>query len=154
MTIRLRARDLPVLIVVGILGVAVLWTTLVDLEVLSAERQWVPQWIVFLTVLVIPLVAIWDAAPNGRPSFLWALVAPLVGAFLLAHFYAFDTYGSPPYPRNSEAGDMPALAIYLGAAVALGTGIITWFRRRAGIALTVPVCLGCAVLVFFSNVFH
>ena len=154
MTARVRARDVPVFIVVGILGVAVLWATLADVEALSAERQWVPQWIVFLTVLVIPLVAIWDAAPGGRPSSLWALVAPLVGAFLVAHYYAFDTYGSPPYPRNSEAGDMPALAIYLGATVALGTGVITWFRRRAGIALTVPVCLGCAVLVFFSNVFH
>ena len=151
---RVSPRDVPVAVVVGVLGVAVAWMTLVDLDVLSSERQWAAQWIVFLTVLILPLVAIWDASPGGEPSGLWALVAPLVGAFLVAHYYAFDTYGSPPYPRNSEAGDMPALAVYLGATVALGTGIITWFRRRTGIALTVPVCLGCAVLVFFSNVFH
>jgi len=154
MTRRLQARDIPVLIVVGVLSAAVLWTTLADLEVLRVQRQWAPQWIVFLSVLVLPLVAVWDAAVPGEPSRLWTLVAPLVGAFLVAHFYAFDVYGSPPYPRNSEAGDMPALAIYLGAAIAIGTGIITWFRRRAGIALTVPVCFGCVVLVFFSNVFH
>ena len=154
MTMRVAARNAPVLIMVGALGLAVAWTLLVDLEVLPVERQWAPQWIVFLTVLVLPLVAIWDASPGGRPSPLWALVAPLVGAFLVAHYYAFDVYGSPPYARNSEAGDMPALAIYLGAAAALATGIFTWYRRRLGILATVIVCFGCAVLVFFSNVFH
>ena len=42
-------------------------------------------------------------------------------------------------------------ALILGA---LATGAVTWFRRRFGVVLTVPVCLGCAVLVFFSHVFH
>jgi hypothetical protein len=154
LTVRLYARDLPVLAVLGILGFAVGYTVLVDLEVLSAERQWGPQWIVFLTVLVLPLVAIWNAAPPGEPSTLWLFVAPLVGAYLVAHYYAFDVYDGPPYARNSMASDMPALAIYAGAAVALAIGYLTWYRRRIGVALTVAVCLGCAVLVFFSNVFH
>jgi hypothetical protein len=154
MTRRLRPRDLPVLIVVGVLSAAVLWTTLADLEVLRVQRQWAPQWIVLLTVLVLPLVAIWDAAPHRQASWLWAFVAPLVGAFLVAHFYAFDVYGEPPYSRNADAGDMPGWAIFGGASVAVATGIITWFHRRAGIALTVAVSLGCAILVFFSNVFH
>ena len=154
MTIRVTARDLPIFVVLGVLGLAVTWTVLVDLEVVPVSRQWVPQWIVFLTVLVMPLVAIWDAAVPGEPSRLWTFVAPLVGAFLVARYYAFDTYGSPPYPRNSEAGDMPALAIYLGAGTALATGIFTGFRRRLGVLATVIVCFGCIVLVFFSNVFH
>jgi hypothetical protein len=154
MTRRLQARDVPVLIAVGVLSVAVVWTTLVDLELLPVERQWAPQWIVFLSVLVLPLVAVWDAAVPGEPSRLWTLVAPLVGAFLVAHFCAFDVYGEPPYSRNADAGDMPGWAIFGGASVAVATGIITWFHRRAGIALTVAVSLGCAVLVFFSNVFH
>jgi hypothetical protein len=148
------SRDVPVILAVAALTVAVLWMTLVDLEVIPVGRQWAPQWIVFLTVLVLPLAAIWDAAPGSRPSPLWALVAPLVGAFLVAHYYAFDVYGTPPYSRNSEAGDMPGWAIVVGASVASATGLLTLLRRRAGIALTVPVCLGCAVLVFFSNVFH
>ncbi len=154
MTMRVTIRDVPVVIVVGILSAAVAWMTLVDLEVITAERQWAPQWIVFITVLLMPLVAVWDAAPHRQASWLWALVAPLVGAFLVAHFYAFDVYGEPPYSRNADAGDMPGWAIFAGASGAVATGIITWFRRRAGIALTVPVCLGCAALVFFSNVFH
>ena len=147
-------RDVPVILLVGALGFATVWMLLVDLEVLSVDRQWATQWIVYVTVLLLPLVAIWDAAVPGGPSRLWTFVAPLVGAFLVAHYYAFDTYGSPPYPRNSEAGDMPALAIYLGAGTALATGIFTAFRRRLGILSTVIVCFGCAVLVFFSNVFH
>jgi hypothetical protein len=154
LTVRVTARDLPVLAVLGILGVAVGYTVLVDLEALSAERQSGPQWIVFLTVLLLPLVAIWDAAPGREPSRFWAFVTPLVGAYLVAHYYAFDVYGGPPYTRNSTASDMPALAIYAGASVALATGVLTWYRRRIGNALTVPVCFGCAVLVFFSNVFH
>jgi hypothetical protein len=154
MTASVAPRDFPVAIVVGVLAIATLWTTLVDLKALPVERQWAPQWMVFLTVLVIPLVAIWDAAPHRQASWLWASVAPFVGAFLVAHYYAFDTYGSPPYPRNSETGDMPALAIYLGAGTVLATGIFTAFRRRLGILSTVIACFGCAVLVFFSNVFH
>ena len=154
MTKRLTIRDVPVVIVAAVLGAATIWTLLIDLEILSAERQWAPQWIVFMTVLVLPLAGIWDAAPGRRASALWAFVAPLVGAFLVAHYYAFDTYDGPPYSRNSEVGDMPALAIYLGAATALATGTVTWYRRRLGILATVIVCFGCAILVFFSNVFH
>ena len=45
-----------------------------------------------------------------------------MGAFLVANYYAFDVYDGPPYYRNSEAGDMPALAIYLGTLGALATG--------------------------------
>jgi hypothetical protein len=154
MTKRVATRTIPVLIIAGTLGLAVAWTLLVDVEVMTADRQWVPQWVVFLTVLIMPLGAMLDAAVRGEPSRLWTLVAPLVGAFLVAHYYAFDTYGSPPYLRNSEAGDMPALAIYLGAGTALATGIFTGFRRRLGMLSTVIVCFGCSVLVFFSNVFH
>ena len=85
---------------------------------------------------------------------LWTLVAPLVGAYLVAHYYAFDVYDGAPYYRNSEAGDMPGWAILGGASVAAATGALTWFHRRLGVGLTAPVCLGCAVLIFFSNVFH
>jgi hypothetical protein len=150
----MRARHVPVLIVLGALSVATMWMLLADLEVLSAERQWATQWIVYLTVLLLPLAAIWDGAPRVRPSRAWALVAPLVGAFLVAHYYAFDVYGEPPYARNATAGDIPGWAVVFGASVAAATGALTWFRRRAGIALTVPVSFGCAVLVFFTNVFH
>ena len=91
---------------------------------------------------------------SNEPLRLFALLAPLVGAFLVANYYAFDVYDGPPYYRNSEAGDMPALAVYLGTLGALATGFLTWHRRRFGVVVTVPVCLGCAVLVFFSHVFH
>jgi hypothetical protein len=151
---RLPRQDLPVLALVGALAVATNWTLLVDLEAVEPHRQWIPQQIVFLTVLLVPVVAFWQIVSRAKPSGLWALVAPLVGAYLVAHYYAFDVYDSPPYPRNANAGDMPGWAIFAGLSVAAVTGALTWSRRRVGVVLTVPVCLGCAVLSFFSNVFH
>jgi hypothetical protein len=153
MTTRLRLRDFPVVLMTGALATATVWMVLSDVEAVSPDHEWIPVQIVFLAVLLVPLVAAWELV-SGKPTALFALVAPLVGFFLLANYYAFDVYGTPPYYRRSEAGDMTALAVYLGALGALGTGLLTWYRRRFGVVLTVPVCLGCAVLVFFSHVFH
>ena len=151
---RLNARDVPVLLLLGAVGAATIWTLLVDLGLVTPQRQWIPQQVVFLAVLIVPLVALWQIVSPREPTGLWALVAPLVGAYLIAHYYAFDVYGEPPYSRNADAGDMPGWAIAAGASVAAATGVLTWSRRRPGVALTVPVCLGCSVLVFFSSVFH
>ena len=153
MTTRLRVRDLPVILLIGALATATAWMVLIDIEAASPDGHWIPVQIVFLAVLLIPLAAV-SQLVSGKPTALFALLAPLVGAFLVANYYAFDVYDGPPYYRNSEAGDMPALAIYLGTLGALATGFLTWVRRRFGVVLTVPVCLGCAVLVFFSHVFH
>jgi hypothetical protein len=152
-TMRFAPRDIPVLILVAALSVATVWMVLIDVEAVPPDRQWVPVQIVFLTVLLIALAAVWQLA-SGKPTGLFALLAPLVGVFVVAFYYSFDVYDGPPYYRNSEVGDMPALAVYLGALGALATGAVTWLRRRFGVVLTVPVCLGCAVLVFFSHVFH
>lgn len=146
-------RDIPVLILAGALSAATAWMVLIDVEAVSPQGHWIPVQIVFLVVLLIPLAAVWQLV-SGKPAVLFAVLAPLVGAFLVANYYAFDVYDGPPYYRNSEAGDMPALAVYLGALGALATGLLTLFRRRPGVVLTVPACLGCAVLVFFSHVFH
>jgi hypothetical protein len=153
MTTRLRVRDFRVVLMIGALATATIWVVLIDIEAIPADRQWVPVQIVFLAVLLIPLAAVWQLV-SGKPTRLFALLAPLVGLFLVANYYAFDVYGTPPYYRRSEAGDMPALAVDLATLGALATGAVTWFRRRFGVVLTVPVCLGCAVLVFFSHVFH
>jgi hypothetical protein len=153
MTTRLRVRDFRVVLMIGALATATIWVVLIDIEAIPADRQWVPVQIVFLAVLLIPLAAVWQLV-SGKPTRLFALLSPLVGLFLVANYYAFDVYGTPPYYRRSEAGDMPALAVYLATLGALATGAVTWFRRRFGVVLTVPVCLGCAVLVFFSHVFH
>jgi hypothetical protein len=152
-TLRLALRDIPVLVLVGALAAATIWTVLADLEAVPPNHEWIPVQTVFLAVLVVPLAAAWQLI-SGKPTGLFALLAPLVGLFIVANYYAFDVYGTPPYYRRSEAGDMPALAIYLGAFGALATGFLTWHRRRFGVVLTVPVCLGCAVLIFFSHVFH
>jgi hypothetical protein len=151
--VTMRFRDFPVVLLAGALATATVWMVLIDFEAVSPHHQWIPRQIVFLCVLLIPLAAAWQLA-SGKPTALFALLAPLVGVFLVANYYALDVYDGPPYYRNSEAGDMPALAVYLGASVALATGLLTWFRRRFGLVLTVPVCLGCAVLAFFSLVFH
>lgn len=151
---RLAARDIPILMLVGFLCVTSMWTVLIDVEAVPPDRQWIPQQMVFLAVLIVPLLGVWQIASPRKLTSLWVLVAPLVGAYLVAHYYAFDVYDGPPYYRNAKAGDMPGWAILAGASVAAATGALTWFRRRLGVGLTAPVCLGCAVLIFFSNVFH
>jgi hypothetical protein len=151
---RIMARDLPVIGLVAALFVAAVWIVLVDVEVIGVDHDWIPPLVVFYGPFLVLIVAVWQAVLRQGASGWWALIGPLFGACLIGIFYSFDVYGEPPYPRNSEAGDMPALAVYLGAAGALATGILTWFRRWSGIALTVPVCFGCAVLAFFSHVFH
>jgi hypothetical protein len=154
MTMRVAARDVPVLALICVIGVATVWTLLGDVELVSPHRQWVGQEIVALAVLIVPFVALWHVVSQREVTGLWAFVAPLVGAYLVAHYYAFDVYDSPPYSRNADAGDMPGWAIVVGASVAAATGALTRFHQRLGIVMTVPVCLGCYVLVFFSNVFH
>lgn len=151
---RPAARDLPVMLLVASLAVATGWTLLADSEIVRPHGQWIAQQMVFLAVLIVPLVGLWQIVSPIRPTGLWTVVAPLVGAYLVAHYYAFDVYDGAPYYRNSEAGDMPGWAILGGASVAAATGALTWFHRRLGVGLTAPVCLGCAVLIFFSNVFH
>ena len=151
---RLAARDLPVMLLVAWLAVATGWTLLVDLAIVRPHGQWIPQQMVFLAVLIVPLVGLWQIVSPMKLTGLWTLVAPLVGAYLVVHYYAFDVYDGAPYYRNSEVGDMPGWAILGGASVAAATGALTWFHRRLGVGLTAPVCLCCAVLIFFSNVFH
>jgi hypothetical protein len=153
MRTRLAVRDLPVMLLAAALGVATGWLVLTDVELVSIERDWVPGAIVFFAGLLVPFVAALELVP-GKPTSFWALVAPLVGAFLVAQYYSFDAYDGRPYYRVSEAGDMPALVVYAAASTALAIGVLTWFRRGVGVALTVPVCLACGVLVFFTRVFH
>ena len=129
------------------------WLLLVDLEVIPTGRAWAPTAIVYLVVLLIPLAAVWQLA-SGEPTRLFALLAPLLGLFLLAAFYSFDVYGEPPYQRNSEASDMPAAVVYVAVAGAMYTGVYTWYRGRPGVVLTVAACFGLSVLIFFSHVFH
>ena len=153
MTMRTALRDLPVMLLVAALAVAVVWLGLIDLELASVDLDWVPRIVGLLAVLLMPLAAMWQFFWREKPS-IWALVAPLVGAYLVAYYFAFDIYGLPPYSRNSVGGDMPGWAIAVGAAAAVGTGVLTWFHRSLGIVLTVPVSWACYVLAFFSSVFH
>jgi hypothetical protein len=111
---------------------------LVDLEAVPPDHEWIPVQTVFLAVLLIPLAAVWQLA-SGKPTGLFALLAPLVGVFVVAFYYSFDVYDGPPYYRNSEAGDMPALAVYLGTLGALATG--SWLAPGLpflAVALSLP----------------
>ncbi len=86
MTMRLARRDIPVLILVGALAMATVWMALIDVEAASPDGHWIPVQIVFLAVLLIPLAAVWQLV-SGKPTALFALLAPLVGAFLVANYY-------------------------------------------------------------------
>jgi membrane protein implicated in regulation of membrane protease activity len=79
---------------------------LIDVEAISPHRQWIPVQIVFLAVLLIPVAAVWQLS-SGKPTVLFVVLAPLVGVFLVAFYYAFDVYGTPPYYRTPRPGTCP-----------------------------------------------
>ena len=93
-------------------------------------------------------------ARSGRAPAAAALLAPAAGAFLLAFFYTFDPYYLPTLIRYSERDFVPPPLVFALAALALAAGLGTLLRRRAGLVLSVPAILACALAAFWAGVGH
>jgi hypothetical protein len=93
------------------------------------------------------------ARPERAPA-LSALLAPAAGAFLLAYFHAFDPYYLPTLIRYSERDFVPPALVYALAAAALAVGAVTLLRPRAGLALSVPTIVVCALAAFWARIGH
>jgi hypothetical protein len=83
-----------------------------------------------------------------------ALLAPAAGGFLLAHFYTFDSYYLPTLVRYAERNFIPPAVVFVLVGLSLAAGLATLHRRRAGLALSVPLILACALTAFFTGVGH
>lgn len=95
------------------------------------------------------LVGVGRAAPA-----LSALLAPAAAAFLLAYFYTFDSYYLPTLIRHSERDFIPPIVVFALVALSLAAGLAALKWRRAGLALSVPLILACALTAFFTGVGH
>jgi hypothetical protein len=89
-----------------------------------------------------------------RPTPLAALLAPSAAAFLVAHFYTFDSYYLPTLIRLSDRDFMPPALVFSVAGVAIASGLLTRVRPWLGLALSAPSILACALTAWFSSVGH
>jgi hypothetical protein len=83
-----------------------------------------------------------------------ALLAPAAGAFLLAYFHTFDPYYLPSLIRYSERDFVPPALVYALVAAAFAVGVLTFLRRRAGLVLSVPTILACALAALWAGIGH
>lgn len=89
--------------------------------------------------------------PTPAPA---ALLAPAAGAFLLARFYAFDPYYLPTLIRYSERDFVPPVVVFVLAALSLAAGLVTLWRPRLGLSLSVASIIACAPTAWFVAVGH
>ena len=93
-------------------------------------------------VLVVVLVAIVGTAAVAfrRRHDQWFAAIPLAAAaWMVAHYYAFDSYYLPTHRRFSDAGSVPAAWIYGVALVGVGVAVLSR-RARASVPLYVLLC--------------
>lgn len=83
-----------------------------------------------------------------------ASLAPAAAAFLLAYFYTFDSYYLPSLIRYSERDFVPPVVVFVLVGLSLAAGLVTLRRRRAGLALSVPLILACALTAFLTGAGH
>jgi hypothetical protein len=82
------------------------------------------------------------------------LLAPAAAAFLLAYFHTYDPYYLPTLIRYSERDFVPPALVYGLVGVAFAVGLVTLLRRRAGLVLSVPTILACALAAFWAGIGH
>jgi hypothetical protein len=82
------------------------------------------------------------------------LVPVAAAAYMVAHYYAFDTYYLPTLRRFCDGGAVPAALVYGVALAALVVAVA--IRRRPGAApvLTPFVLLVCGVIVLAQGTGH
>ena len=96
------------------------------------------------------------AALGRRAVRRWpALLIPVAAAiYLIAHYYAFDSYYLPTLRRFSDDGNIAARWIYVVAACALGVGGVIALLPRIGLALLPFVLLVVGVFVVGEGIGH
>jgi hypothetical protein len=114
------------------------------------------QAVVTIAALLALLTGIVATVVSRRILHRWpaALVPVAAGAYVAAHYYAFDSYYLPAHRRFSDGGAVPSAWFYgvVVAAVIVAVAI----RRRPSVApmLTPLVLLVCAVTALAEGTGH
>lgn len=88
---------------------------------------------------------------SGRPAFLIPVAA---AAYLLGHYYAFDSYYLPTLRRFSDDGSIAARWVYGSAGLALVVAGLIAVTPRIGLALVPFVLLLCGIFVVGAGIGH
>jgi hypothetical protein len=152
---------LAVVVVLGMLATATVYEALVALRVIdlgSLPGEGPPGagivgWLAAMGLVTAAFLCAVLARSVRAPA-LSALLAPAAGAFLLAYFHTFDPYYLPSLMRYSERDWVPPVLVYALTAIAVGVGLLTFLRRRAGLALSVPAILMCGLAAFWQGIGH
>jgi hypothetical protein len=152
---------LAVVVVLGMLATATVYEALVALRVIdlgSLPGEGPPGagivgWLAAMGLVTAAFLCAVLARSVRAPA-LSAWLAPAAGAFLLAYFHTFDPYYLPSLMRYSERDWVPPVLVYALTAIAVGVGLLTFLRRRAGLALSVPAILMCGLAAFWQGIGH
>ena len=90
----------------------------------------------------------------SAPTRLAALLAPAAAAFLVVHFYTFDSYYLPTMIRYSQRDFVPAAFVFSVAGLAIAAGVVARVRPSTGLALSAPLILVCGLTALFAGVGH
>jgi hypothetical protein len=97
------------------------------------------------------------AAALGRgPVGRWpAMLIPVAAAaYLVSHYYAFDSYYLPTLRRFSDDGNIAARWVYGVAGLALGVAGVIAVAPRIGLALLPFILLVCGIFVVGEGIGH
>jgi hypothetical protein len=136
------SRRLAVLAVAGLLALVTGYELavaagLIALGSLPGQGPPGESFVGVVAALALLMAALLAATLDGPRAI--ALLAPLAAAFLVAHFYTFDSYYLPTLIRHSERDFMPAFVVYSVAGLAATAGVLTRVRPRLGCAVSAPL---------------
>ena len=75
-------------------------------------------------------------------------------AYLIGHYYAFDSYYLPTLRRFSDNGSIAARWVYGVAGLALVVAVLIAVTPRVGLALLPFVLLLCGIFVVGGGIGH
>jgi hypothetical protein len=82
------------------------------------------------------------------------LIPVAAAAYLLSHYYAFDSYYLPDLRRFSDDGNIAARWVYGVAACSVGVGALIALVPRIGLALLPFMLLVCGIFVVGEGIGH
>jgi hypothetical protein len=159
----IRTRDLGIWLVVAVLLAAAAYEAAIALEWISlgpeAGDEAPGQAVVTVSAFVAFVVGMGigaAAALSRRPVRGWpALLIPVAAAaYLVSHYYAFDSYYLPDLRRFAEDGNIAARWVYGVAACCLGTAALIAYAPRVGVALLPFMLLVCGIFVVGEGIGH